>query len=460
MNMQPLLSLDDARHLLFRAGFGPKPGQIRTYAGLGREAAFQGLLEDTRKFKKVQVSIRDFPEPGELKELSKEERAELRKKAGFLRQDLNVRWLEEMSHSKGQLREKMALFWHDHFATRIFRADFVQQQLHLIRTHALGSFREMLFAISKDAAMLQFLNNQQNRKAHPNENFAREVLELFTLGRGHYTETDIKEAARAFTGWGFKFNGDFVFRKWQHDKGIKTFLGKTGDFNGDDILNILLDHPRTAYYLTEKICKYLIHENPDKAFVENAAKVFRDADYQVSALLRYIFTSNHFYQDANRGTRIKSPVEFIVSLNRILGLNHKPPEGQIFIQNLLGQILFRPPSVAGWTEGRGWIDSTTLLARLKIPKILILQRVPDLELAENPDIKLVEELQGLGKIGKIMKAKVDWRSLKKLNEEKMLIVSALAVNPSTNLAQLLQTNASDLEAKTLLLVSSPEFQMS
>ena len=188
---------------------------------------------------------------------------------------------------------------------------FSQELLQIIRTNALGSFADMLKAVSKSPAMLQFLNNQQNKKSHPNENFAREVMELFTMGRGNYTENDVKEAARAFTGWAFNAQGQFVFRKNQHDDGNKTFLGKTGNFDGDDILNMLLEHKQTANYISKKIYRYFVNENIDDRNQQWLSGRFYSNNYNIAKLLEDIYTSDWFYDEKNIGIRIKSPVELL-----------------------------------------------------------------------------------------------------------------------------------------------------
>jgi hypothetical protein len=229
------------QHLLWRAGFGPTTETWQRWLALDEkdwwptlqkgsslkpdkfdiaDNAFHGLSMGVEEFIKV--------EQAKKSELSKEEKKQLREQNRELMQSLNLIWLDEMVVTRAQLREKLAFFWHGHFASRNLNVLFQQDMLHVIREHALGNFRDLLRGVSKSAAMLAFLNNQQNKKAKPNENFAREVMELFTMGRGHYTETDIKEAARAFTGWGFNLQGEFVFRKNQHDAGSKTVLGKNG----------------------------------------------------------------------------------------------------------------------------------------------------------------------------------------------------------------------------------------
>jgi uncharacterized protein (DUF1800 family) len=235
----------------------------------------------------------------------------------------------------------------------------------------LGNFGDLLKEVSKSAAMLNFLNNQQNRKDHPNENFAREVMELFTLGRGHYTENDIKDAARAFTGWSANLKGEFIFRKFQHDFGSKTVLGRTGNFDGGDVLDILLEEKQTAKYLSYKIYKFFVNENQvDNAKVDWLADRFYKNNYNIAKLLEDIFTSDWFYDEKNIGANIKSPVELLVGIQRILPMKLENEEALMLVQRVLGQLLFYPPNVAGWPGGRSWIDSSSLMMRMRIPKLI------------------------------------------------------------------------------------------
>ena len=269
------------------------------------------------------------------------------------------------------LREKMTLFWHDHFACRNSNPRFTQRQNNALRTHALGSFADMLRAVSKDPAMLEFLDNRYNVKAHPNENFARELLELFTLGTGHYNESDIKEAARAFTGWGFKAPGEFVFRQHQHDTGTKNFMGHQGNFDGDDILNIILENPQTARFVTRKLYRYLVNDElVDETRLQQLATRFYDSGYQIDALLEDLFASDWFYEAQHRKNRIKSPIEWITGLQKHLGIEYDT-DALFFLQRLFGHTLFYPPNVSGWPAGRAWIDSSSLAYRLKIPETIL-----------------------------------------------------------------------------------------
>ncbi|GAB3007320.1 DUF1800 domain-containing protein [Niabella terrae] len=283
--------------------------------------------------------------------------------------DLNTRWFSEIVSSPAQLREKMAFFWHGHFASRNRNIFYNQLLLHVFRKHGLGNFGTLLKEVSHAASMLYFLNNQQNRKGRPNENFAREVMELFTLGRGHYSETDIKEAARAFTGWTANRNGEFIFREKFHDEGEKTVLGKKGNFNGDDVLDIILEQRQTALFITQKIYRFFVHTNPDEALIQSLAKRFYDSGYDINRLMEDIFTSDWFYDAKNIGGLIKSPIELLAGIHRMIPMEVQRENAMFNLQKILGQQLLYPPNVAGWPGGQAWIDSSTLMMRLRIPQM-------------------------------------------------------------------------------------------
>jgi len=275
------------------------------------------------------------------------------------------------------------LFWHGHFATHIDNPYFDQKLLDQFRQNALGNFGDLLVMTSKSPAMLQFLNNKQNKKQHPNENFAREVMELFTLGRGHYTEDDIKEAARAFTGWGFDGNGNFVFNEKQHDTGEKKFLGKTGNFNGDDILKILLEQKQTALFITQKLYRYFVSdEKVEGKHVNKLASVFYESNYDVGLLLRTLFTADWFYDETILGAKIKSPIELLVGYQRMLPMQFSNDKTIINLQRAMGQYLFFPPNVAGWPGGKYWIDSSSLAIRMRLPEAFFSSKELNLSLKE------------------------------------------------------------------------------
>lgn len=275
-------------------------------------------------------------------------------------------WIGRMaSDEQPALLERMTLFWHGHFACECKTGFLAHQYMTTLRRHALGNFRELTLAVARDPAMIRYLDNQQNRKASPNENFARELLELFTIGRGNYTETDVKEAARAFTGWSSNREGAFTFRERQHDFGEKTFLERTGDWNGDDIIDVILAQPETARFVVRKLYRYFVHPTVDEQRVETLAQDFR-RDYEIAPLLRRLLLSDWFYAPENVGNKIKSPVDLLVGLMRQLQLTPEGNQGTALVLRTLGQILFRPPNVAGWAGGRAWIDNATLQTRLNL----------------------------------------------------------------------------------------------
>jgi len=368
------------QHLLWRAGFGPAVEQLPDLSKYTPKQFYKALVKASDK-KPEYIDVADDYLKGLLmgieevgrqqkKELDPEQRKMAQQKNREGVRNLNMYWMHEMVNTSSQLREKMAFFWHGHFACRNLNVFFQQGLLDVIRRNAMGNFGTMLKEVSKTAAMLNFLNNQQNRKDHPNENFAREVMELFTLGRGNYTENDIKEAARAFTGWSSNIKGEFVFRKFQHDAGSKTVLGRTGNFEGGDVLNILLEEKQTARYISQKIYKFFVNEKPDAQKIEWLADRFYKSDYDIAKLMEDIFTSDWFYEGKNIGAQIKSPVELLVGIQRMLPMKLENEEALMLLQRVLGQLLFYPPNVAGWPGGKTWIDSSSLMMRMRIPKLI------------------------------------------------------------------------------------------
>jgi uncharacterized protein (DUF1800 family) len=280
-----------------------------------------------------------------------------------------------MIHTDSPLTERMTLFWHNHFTSAIQKVKIPRLLYHqnlLLRRHALGSFRTLVHAVSRDPAMVIYLDSHWNKKSHPNENFARELLELFTLGEGFYTEQDIKEAARAFTGWQVsRKTGEFQFRPRLHDFGEKIFLGRRGRFNGDDIIDIVLDHPRTAVHITERVWTAFISDIPDPAEVEKLAHVFRVSDYSIRALIREMLLTANFWAASNRRALIKSPVELLVGTIRMYRIPVRKPEILPRISRRLGQDLFNPPTVKGWPVSTGWITTATLLDRRTVLEKLV-----------------------------------------------------------------------------------------
>lgn len=364
------LGLDDARHLLSRAAFAAPPAEIESFAKLTREQAVERLLAVTAT-KRVTpapawVSERVTP-PAQLRDMTQEERQAWNRRNISRGLDMRGWWLQEMINSPAPLAERMTLFWHNHFVSsqqKVRQPQYLYRQNLLFREHALGNFGALLHEISRDPAMVIYLDSASNRKGQPNENFAREVMELFTLGEGHYSERDIKEAARAFTGWSIDpEKGEFLFRALAHDEGIKTLFGRSGNFNGGAVLDILLDQPQTAEFIVGKLWREFVSPQPDAAEVKRIAAMFRDSRYDIRAALRALFTSDAFYAPQHRASLVKSPVDLVVGTLRQFQFTTGDAAPFALVVAQLGQNLFSPPNVKGWPGGEAWINSTTLLAR-------------------------------------------------------------------------------------------------
>jgi uncharacterized protein (DUF1800 family) len=367
-----VLSYDDARHLLNRAGFGATEAEIQQTVGLTREQAARKLIDGART-----TAITTAPawtaETGPLRYPSRGPDASDAERKMFqqeqIREGLELRawWVGEMLATPSPLTERMTLFWHNHFVSsqqKVRFSELMYRQNVTLRANALGNFGSLLHAIARDPAMVIYLDSAQNRKGTPNENFAREVMELFTLGEGNYSEHDIKEAARAFTGWSLdRSSGDFVFRRFIHDDGIKTVLGRTGNLDGDQVLDILLAQPATAEFITQKLWREFISADPDENSVRQMARRFRDSRYDIKVVLHDIFTSDAFYAHENRAVLIKSPIDLVVGTLHQFDI--KPPFAMPFAVAAagMGQNLFAPPNVKGWPGQETWINASSLLAR-------------------------------------------------------------------------------------------------
>ncbi|HAI84964.1 MAG TPA: DUF1800 domain-containing protein [Chitinophagaceae bacterium] len=436
------------------------------------------IIKDVITAAKANLTVNDMARGNGERILTPEQRKQIRDQSREDLKQLNLTWLQQMVESKAQLREKMAFFWHNHFACREINSYYQQQLLHAIRTHALENFGDLLKAVSKSASMLSFLNNQQNRKAKPNENFAREVMELFTMGRGNYTEKDIKEAARAFTGWGFTLDGTFVFRKFFHDSGSKTILGKTGNFTGDDVLNMLLEHKQTAYYITEKIYKQFVHQNTDKKHIQWLAERFYKNNYAITPLLTDIFTSSWFYDTNNMAAQVKSPIELIVGMQRLLPMQVANPQVLLLLQRGLGQTLFFPPNVAGWPGGFAWIDSSSLMLRLRISQLMKDDDAFAIQTKQDDDVQMGmrEQLQARiknnSRNGFQLNANINWEAYIQrfdgvAREQLLAHIAQVVVPNQTALTKLSAvTNTLDsttrnsyIQSATVALMATPEYQM-
>jgi uncharacterized protein (DUF1800 family) len=473
----PLSNQLKNQHLLWRAAFGPMIENVNQLADVSQKELYKILVKTSSK-KPVALIVATNTYDGLVKgiqdlgqKLTREQKKQFRKQSADDIKNLNLTWLGEMINSETQLREKMSLFWHGHFACRVVNIYFQQQLLNVIRENALGNFGDLLREVSKTPAMLSFLNNQQNRKQHANENFAREVMELFTMGRGNYTETDVKEGARAFTGWGFNLKGEFMQRPFQHDNGNKTFLGKTGNFDGDDIIDIILEQKATAKFITNKIYKFFVNDEVDEDKIESLADGFYQSNYDLQKLMDEIFLSDWFYEEKNVGTRIKSPVELIVGVRRLIPMELERPEAQLLFQRVLGQILFYPPNVAGWPGGKNWIDSSALMFRMKLPQILT--NSEEFLIAPKDDDDVMMGKEGADKMVKAnqLNVNVDWTSVldafnkvKKENLQQkvndLVLQTKNSINPNVLKRYLDNTSREGfIKSSMVELMSTPEYQL-
>ncbi|MEO8674203.1 MAG: DUF1800 domain-containing protein [Casimicrobiaceae bacterium] len=366
-----VLGYDDARHLLARTGFGPTDAEVRVYAPLTRADAVAKLLRETRTTA-VTPPPASALDTSPLRPPRGENVPEAERKAfqqQQVREGLELRawWVQEMLATPSPLTERMTLFWHNHFVSaqqKVRIARLMYRQNVTLREYALGNFGAFLHAIAKDPAMIVYLDAVQNRKGAPNENFAREVMELFTLGEGHYTEQDVKEAARAFTGWSLeRETGTFVFRSRLHDDGTKVVLAKAGRFDGDAVLDILLARLETAEFLTTKLWREFVSPDPDPVEVARIARRFRESNYDIKVALKELLAGDAFYAPGNRGVLVKSPTELVVGTLRQLDLAPGTTLPFAVAAAGMGQNLMSPPNVKGWPGGETWINSTTLLAR-------------------------------------------------------------------------------------------------
>lgn len=387
-----------AAHLLERAGFGGTPAEVSRLAAISPKQAVRSLVyyqsirnplppfEDSGAFDSgLEPFALSRPAATDLAKATGESLGVKTKPAGnrklqqvadrFLywkrvtkleTERIGYWWANRMVATKRPLEEKMALFWHGHFATGDEKVQDYRKMLkqnELLRAKATGNFRDLLIAVSQDPAMLASLDAGVNVKGAPNENFAREIMELFTMGVGNYTEKDIQEAARAFTGWNYKSLA-FVVNPQQHDDGIKTVLGNSGNFDGVQVIDIILARQVTSEYIASKLYRYFVREEVTPAMRVQLGKLLRDKKYEIAPFLETVFVSRDFYSEASVGTRIKPPVELTVSTYRKLGLTEVPgiPDFNVLTE-AMGQKLLNPPNVAGWTSGRSWITPGLLLVR-------------------------------------------------------------------------------------------------
>ncbi|MGC6431854.1 MAG: DUF1800 domain-containing protein [Jejuia sp.] len=454
------------QHLYWRVGFGILPSELKKLSKKSKQDVVDGLFDRSNTMTPLTVDtseIRDIFSEMMGNRLDAKTRMKVQKISRKKQMELNVAWIDRLSNSNEILREKMTLFWANHFVCEDNFINYIQKFNNTLREHALGNFRDFVNAISKEAAMTKYLNTKQNRKTKPNENFARELMEIFTLGEGHYTEQDIKENARAFTGYSHNLKGEFVFRKRAHDYGDKTFFGKTGNFNGEDIVDIILEQKQCAVYICEKLYRYFVNEITNPSHVQAMAEVFYK-DYNIENVMRFVLMSDWFYDEANMGNKIKSPIEFLVGMKTLVPTNFKKSQQLIYIQRLLGQQLLDPPNVAGWKGGKNWIDSNTIVLRLKLPSLLLNNAYISKALAGQMDAQMDMKKEMFKKTyGKRFSTETDWNYFKERFSDVNIddIGDHILACPISNEASAYLNNLEKVSKQEycVQLMSLPEYQM-
>jgi len=364
-----------AAHLLNRAAFGGTPGEIQKLHARGHRGAVESLLdagEESHLFPAPEMEplaarIHALKTENPSREAFQEGKKRERTLAKRQTEELREWWLRRMLESPNPAREKAVLFWHGHWATGIRKVDdpfLMHRQNETLRSNALGPFAPLARQISRDPAMIIYLDLQSSSAKKPNENFAREFMELFTLGEGHYSESDIAEAARAFTGYRTNQRaGSFEFRPKQADSGTKTFFGKTGPLTGDDVVDIIVAQPRCPEFLAAKIWTFYAGTPPPDALQQALGEEYRLCGMDTGELLRTIFTCREFYEPGVVRRQIKSPVQWLIQMCKALEIAFPSGKQSRSLLSNLGQKLFDPPNVKGWDGGRAWISSSTLLVR-------------------------------------------------------------------------------------------------
>jgi uncharacterized protein (DUF1800 family) len=455
------MTYKEVQHLYWRAGFGLKPKELQYLASFSKEALVNDLFQKSKDIVPLQKDL-SYLKAFTQERLKKEAqfRQELARRNREETKVLNTIWFKRLAETPRVLRERMTLFWANHFVCRDMTTNYILKYNTTLRTYALGNFRDFVKAISKEASMIKYLNLSQNRKNSPNENFARELLELFTLGEGNYFEKDIKECARAFTGYQFKFNGEFRFVKNRHDNGVKQFFGKEGNFDGDDIIDLILEQKQCAQYICEKIYSYFVNTTVNKEHIREMVEVFY-GEYDIEKLMRYVFNSDWFYNKENIGTKIKSPIDLIVGIQRMVPVYFSKNEELFRLQTLLDQFLLNPPNVAGWQGGKSWITTNSLMLRIKLPSMILEKESYSYQYKGN--VKNLRIVSVKNKYQEKLTVYVDWKaykkSVKKISLE-MLKDTLILCEVNRGTANYIKRFGRRPSRKNLVnLMSLPEYQM-
>jgi uncharacterized protein (DUF1800 family) len=494
--LKPLSSNDwdyaKAAHLLNRAGFGGPPAEIQKLADLGLDRAVASLLDyeaipdptpnpdwakpDPERAQKLR-DIYKTGTPEEKRQFQQEEQKLQRQRI----MELRGWWLQRMAKGPRPLQEKLVLFWHGHFATSVEKvrdAYYMWRQNDIFRRLATGNWTLLLLEVGKDPAMLIWLDQAQSQRQHPNENFAREVMELFALGEGHYTEHDITEGARALTGWSLdRLSQEYVYRPFIHDNGVKTFLGRAGNLDGDDVIEQIVAQPHAAKFITAKLWNYFAGQVPSEKLNDALAENFRANGNNFKPLLNTLFHCEEFYAPDIVRNQVKSPVQWLVGSVRVLECELPPPLASWGMLRQLGQDLFAPPNVKGWDGGVTWITTNTLLERYNDAQSLVQGTVPPLSAqdfarkqnAGGNDGMKAEKMRQRVRMGGVNVEKIltaDERADKTKMVaalEKRLFQTALSRDQQQALRDFLDAKTSltgaDITTAIRLMMSTPDYQV-
>ena len=423
-----ILNDSDKIHLLNRFGFGADAESVIDF----NQARFQEQL-----FPKLTEEIQWPNDMGVLK----------------------ANALERMVWSQHAPYEKLVFFWHHYFACIIDKSKHAGLFTEIIRKGAFGNFKDLLVSISKSAAMLHFLDGKKNKAGAPNENFARELCEIYTLGEGNgYSEKDVKEIARCFTGWKYDDTGAFYMREKQFDSGVKTVFGRSGRYTGEDVIELILRKPECANYLAEKIYSFFINDRHSKKHVLEIRDCLIRTKYDLKQTFTYIISAPWFYSNENKMALIKSPIELVVGLGRSFRLKAAKENNWFFIQKLLNQELYKPKNVKGWPMGREWIDSNSLTLRMHLPQLIFGAKEVDFEV--EPDLDQVPGSNKFVYLKNRLKFEADWQyfldSSKKISPEKLMFNDKVSVVAN----DIIKNHKGGLSKEYVLdLLSLPEYQM-
>jgi uncharacterized protein (DUF1800 family) len=441
-------------HLYNRFGFGLTGSEIQRFSKISFEKKLQ-----KEELKEIEIDLSRF-EGIDFKSLSNEERREFIKQFRKKVIDLNIEWLETMINSDNIIKEKINLFWHHHFACVIKNPLFGQQLSNIIRKNVTGSFKDMLIEISKSAAMIDFLHMKQNKKKHPNEDFARELCELYTLGRDNeYSEQDVQEIARSFTGWNHKMLGEFFINPKQHDEGEKTIFGQTGNFGGEDVINLILEKKACAKFICKNIYEYFVNPVGNDKRVNELAEVLYANDYNIEKVILHIANSDWFYEDQNILAKIKSPIEFIVGLSKQFNIKNDNQKSWLMLQRVFSQVLYQPPNVKGWKVNQEWIDSNSLPLRLRLPSIILTNAILDIQIKPDYDGNPLDGMKQ-NKFSKKLGFTYSWDYFFKQNSEGNYKEIFFNDKISNQVKEFLKNRKFDSkEEEVIQLISLPEYQL-